>query len=250
MNFKQTITYATILTLLAACVPPKQTTTINTKTEPAKPVTAVALNITPLKQTKLSQTKSKVTVRIEPINEWSYHWVYTNLYTQKPDEIKLFTLKIEDGKKDYIKESKPNLFYDNENVRFKITISNQSDKVIRPSGSVLTIDADGKNLPVQKSQMLDYINAIIVPNSSKEMIISPFTIKALTSKNHGTIRFGLYELKVGDKLETFEWYYNFKKVFHTIKGQSTIHTEERLYPFNVPARQGQRTPGPKAVIID
>lgn len=249
MKHTKTIAFAVVVTLITACVPPqKMTTTI--KTEPAKPFTAEALNITPLKQTKLSQTKSKVTVRIEPINEWSYHWIYTNFYTQKPDATKLFTLRIEDGKKDYVKKSKPYLLYDNENVRFKITISNQSDKVLRPSGSVLTIDADGKNLPVQKSQMLDYINAIIVPNSSKEMIISPFTIKALTSKNHGTIRFGLYELKVGDKLETFEWYYNFKKVFHTIKGLSTIHTEERLYPFNVPARQGQRTPGPKAVIID
>lgn len=247
MKFKNKILYMTAIALLTACVPPQKNSTPTVKTEPAQDITAYVVEITPLKQTQLSQKKSNVTVRIEPINDYSFHWEYEHTYIQKPDEIKLFSLRIEDGKKDYIHKAIPSLIRDNPFVRFKITISNQSDKVIRPAGSVLTIDIDGKNVPINTANISDYLNAIIVPNSSKEMIISPFYMAALVHKS-GTIRIGLYELKVGDKLETFEWYYSFKTVMKKIKGEPTIISEERKYPFNVRA-YGQKTKGPKATII-
>jgi len=95
-------------------------------------------------------------------------------------------------------------------VKFRLKISNHSKRVLRPNDAVVIFDIDGETISLSNKNYKNFLNALITPGKSKEVIISGPEIQALEKAKKGVLRFAIYELKTGNKLSNFEWYYNFK----------------------------------------
>ncbi len=77
-------------------------------------------------------------------------------------------------------------------VRFKVKIYNNLERVLRLAGTVVSFQAGGKTLVVPKSHYDDFLNGIILPRQEGEYEISGPDVSALPG--NATIAFFLYDI--------------------------------------------------------
>lgn len=172
--------------------------------------------------------KGGVTIMVEPIGKPTV--VYQKYYKpaspiigiEGKDYVNIVTtptLALSDGKD----------FSDN-NVKFRMTIFNNSKSVLRMKSSVLTSDIDGKTNSLNtNSSNQAFSSAIITPGKQKSYDLSVLDLSDFdnNAKAEGNISIALYELKVGDKSYNYEWLYSYEN--KNIKIKAFPRKEEAGY---------------------
>jgi len=100
----------------------------------------------------------------------------------------------------------------NTDIKFKMTIFNNSKNVLRMSSSVLTSDIDGTSNSINTNKSNQKISsAIITPGKQKSYDLNILDLSYFDNKaeTKGTVVIALYELKVGGSSFNFEWVYNY-----------------------------------------
>jgi hypothetical protein len=122
-------------------------------------------------------------------------------------------------------------------IKFRVKISNNSNRVLRPSSAVVSFNVDGAQTSVSEENYTDFLNALITPNATKEIeIYGPNLNKLKESK--GTIAIDIYELNIGGKLANFSWILQYDKINRTINSFS--QTEKKyLTPFEAQSLNGK-----------
>lgn len=167
-------------------------------------------------QGKKRQTKNKVSVTLEPVSVEDaeiFHKV-----SLKP----ALTLVKVNGKSNYQATYNPVVDQD-DRLRFTLKVANASSRVLRPSGSVLTFNIDGKSTSVSQDEYAELVNVMIVPNNSQEIVIQGPKLSEL-KKDKGVLAIDLYEVKIGNKLSNYNWILQYEKTAKTI--DTVIKTEK------------------------
>ena len=101
----------------------------------------------------------------------------------------------------------------NNDVKFRMTIFNNSQHVLRMKSSVLTSDFDGRSNSLNTNgSNQDFSAAIITPGKQKSYDLSILDLSNFDNnvKTEGNISIALYELKVGDQSYNYEWLYSYE----------------------------------------
>ena len=113
-------------------------------------------------------------------------------------------------------------------LQFRVKITNKSKRVLRPSDSVLTFNVDGESTSVSGDEYESFLNMMVAPGSSKEVIINGPKLSEL-SEAKGLLAIDIFELKIGDKLGNYGWFLSYNKEDGTI---NTVQRTDRGYMFN------------------
>ncbi|PLA74950.1 hypothetical protein CYQ88_03360 [Hydrogenovibrio sp. SC-1] len=171
-------------------------------------------NVPAFKLALPSESKIKqgdVTIMVEPIGKPTV--VYQKYYEpasavinfKGKDYVNIVTtptLALSDGKD-----------FSSNDVKFRMTIFNNSQSVLRMKSSVLTSDIDGKTNSLNTNgSNQEFSAAIITPGKQKsyDLSVLDFSDFDNNAKTEGNISIALYELRVGDKSYNYEWLYSYK----------------------------------------
>ncbi len=153
------------------------------------------------KSTNSVLKKSGITIGLEPLNSDPEPY-YKMTFREKLQII------VMNGKQSYEVTHTPFFKQNDDRVAFRLKISNNSDRVVRSKGAIVSIDVDGKNTTLPSAAYKELTGLILVPNSTKEIVVyGPSTSSIRGDK--GVMRVGIYEIGVGDKYANFEWYIDY-----------------------------------------
>lgn len=164
--------------------------------------------------------KSGITVALEPVNSAPEIFYRVSLKEK-------FQLLQVNGKQSYEVTHTPFYREQANRVAFRLKISNNSNRVIRSKGAIVSVDVDGNTATIPSSAYKELTGLILVPNSTKEVIIYGPEIDTIKGDG-GVMRVGMYEIGIGDKYANFEWYLNYSSGQVSTVAPLKIETESML----------------------
>lgn len=154
-------------------------------------------NLTLLKQTPMIQREGGLTLALSGITD-TPKIAYRLRYTPR------LTLLVVNGQQSYEEWYEPVAATESNRLRFKLRISNNSKRVIRPKNAILVIEVDGDQQVLDENQAEEFLNLLVTPGSSREVTLYGPSLNRLPLEG-GLIRLAIYELGAGDNLHNFEW---------------------------------------------
>ncbi|MEC4090925.1 hypothetical protein [Pseudoalteromonas rubra] len=177
---------------------------------------------------KQTQKQNEVSLTLEPVSVEEPEVKHRITATQ---EATFLTLN---GQMNYSVLYEPFIQKD-DRIKFTLKIANNHDRVIRPSNSVVTFKVDNQSSSVSSENYQDFINSLITPNSSKEIVISGPRLSEIKGET-GTIAIDIYELKVGEQYSNYSWVIDYKKIKSQVSTTRVVEpsymTPQQAYSIN------------------
>ena len=209
---------------LIGCVPPGGLVPQNNvPAQPAK--TPTTLNVTDVdfsfqKQTAAKQKQHGVSIMLEPIS------LGDGQVSHRADVKALPTLIKMAGDSRFEVTYVPEMDQD-DRLRFRLKVQNGSKRVLRPSGALITFNVDGKSKSVSGDEHVDFLEMLLPPNASKEVVIAGPKMSELGGPS-GLIAIDIYELQVGGELANYSWLINYKKSSNEVASFTEVKTQYLL----------------------
>ncbi len=200
MNMKLFISVV-FVAVLSGCntafILPTETADISRDVE----ISSTKLEFKLVKKNSSVKKQSGITIALEPVNTAPEIFYRVSLKEK-------FQLLLINGKQSYEVTHTPFYREQANRVAFRLKISNNSNRVVRSKGAIVSVDVDGNTETIPSSAYKELTGLILVPNSTKEVIIYGPEISAIKGDG-GVMRVGMYEIGVGDQYANFEWYLNY-----------------------------------------
>jgi len=175
------------------------------------------------------QTKDNVTINLVP-TPFENRSVYERTLQEK---IQLFTIG---DQKTYMVTERPHHYVIRpDSLELALHLVNNLSHVLRLHGAVLSLSADGKNLPLDPRTQEELLKAVLTPYASLDVIIMGPSVKALENVN--TLTFSIYDVITEvdaannpTKRTTFEWIFSVRP--KNIKEDLEVRErEEKMTPI-------------------
>lgn len=205
------------LSLIAGCVPLEPPPPLTTTVSYSLPV------ITPVEPDKQTQESDGVRVTAAPVAYAVQQVVHQEIHPVP-------TLLVVNNEYPGELVEIPRLVVSPKKLRFKVTINNQLERVVRMAGTAVAFQVAGKTVAADKAGYEDFLNGIILPRQEGDYEITGPDVSALP--NHATIGLFLYDMVTATdpagnptKRSNFEFYYTLTR---EAKTQEVSVTKKRV----------------------
>jgi hypothetical protein len=165
--------------------------------------------LTPLEPNKQDQEKDGIRISVAPYS-------YTPKQTTQREYRRVATLLLINNQFPAEVRETPHVEVYPGDIRFKVKIYNQLERVLRLAGTVVSFQVAGKTVAVSKAHYDDFLSGIILPRQEGEYEISGPDLDALS--DNSTIAFFLYDIVTATdaagnptKRSNFEFFYTFSR---------------------------------------
>jgi uncharacterized glyoxalase superfamily protein PhnB len=202
--------------IINSVVPPSFRSSAAPESEPIT-ISATDLTLSHLNKKQKRQSKNKISITIETVSNELEKW-----YRYDLQEVPV-AYTVSSHRYPYIQKKVPFYQHDSDRVKLRAKIQNNSDRVLHLKNAIVSFDIDGNNTSVAGDFYSNLSNALITPNSNKEVVFYGPKISDITDKT-GTIKLGIYEVTVGNKYANYEWHISYKTI--TVTKSSEITASE------------------------
>lgn len=201
-----------------------------------KPVEKVALSgnaptLEPVEGYPWEQTKDAVTIKLTPV-PFEQKVVYERSLKEVFELIKV------GGQTKYeITERPDHLVIKPDNLKLELHVTNNLNHVLRFQGAVLSLNIDGKGLPIDGQTQDELLRAVLTPYTSLDVTLLGPSKQSLEKAS--TVSFAIYDVITQvdaannpTKRTTFEWIFSVRP--REVSGEYEVHVkQERLAPEQV-----------------
>ena len=188
--------------IINSVVPPSFRTSSAPESEPIT-ISATGITLSHLNKSKKRISKNNISIAVEPVSNELEKW-----YRYDLEEVPV-AYTVSSHKYPYIQKKIPFYQHDSDRIKLRAKIQNNSDRVLHLNNIIVSFDIDGKNTSVAGDFYTNLSSVLITPNSNKEVLFYGPKISEI-SDNNGTIKLGIYEVKVGSKYANYEWHITYK----------------------------------------
>jgi hypothetical protein len=192
--------------------------------------------ITPVDPSKQDQEKDSIRLSVAPATYGPKTGVHKEY--RKVDSI-----VITDNQYPADMREIPYVFITPNDVRFKVKIYNRLERILRLAGTVVSFQAAGKTISVDKARYDDFLNGIILPRQEGEYEIAGPDLKDVPDNT--TIGLFLFDIVTATdgagnptQRSNFEFFYTLKREQHDLP--TSVITTRVMLSADAAARLAQR----------
>ena len=194
-------------------------------------LTGSAPTLEPVEGYPWEQTKDAVTIKLTPV-PFEQKVVYERSLKEVFELIKV------GGQIKYEVTEKPHhLVIRPDNLRLELHVTNNLNHVLRFQGAVLSLNIDGKGLPIDSKTQDELLRAVLTPYTGLDVTLLGPSRQSLEKAS--TVSFAIYDVITQvdaannpTKRTTFEWIFSVRP--RDVSGEYEVHLkQERMTPEQV-----------------